>query len=399
MRWVVTIVVLVCPSFAPLTALAQHAKLRNVVYVQTNDPAGNAILAYQRADDGELTPLPGSPFATGGTGISPTFDLGPFDSDQEIIANPARTLLFTVNGGSDSISVFHIKPNGSLVPVAGSPFPSGGSNPVSVGLAGNTLCVVNKDQNPDHPGQFLPNYASFRVSDQGRLIPIPHSSIFVDAGSSPSQALTSPDGNFLFGADFMGGLIRSFQILRNGRLIPRDAVAPPAAEFADSGKPAFPLGLAAHPNKPYVYVGFVTINRMGVYRYDNLGILRFVRSVPNSGHGICWIVVNKAGTRVYTSNTGDPSVTVYDISKSPTSPIEIQKVVLNGQGGGFQFGLDPTEKFLHVVTQKDKAADEVTANALHVFEVGPDGKLVEVPTSPTPLPVQDLVRPQGVLAL
>src|SRR5262249_48226382 len=57
----------------------------NVVYVESNvaDPAiGNAILAYTRAADGSLTPLGSYP--TGGTGVSPTFDLGPFDSDQNI---------------------------------------------------------------------------------------------------------------------------------------------------------------------------------------------------------------------------------------------------------------------------------------------------------------------------
>ncbi len=44
------------------------------------------------------------------------------------------------------------------------------------------------------------------------------------------------------------------------------------------------------------------ISRNGVYRYDNKGKLTFVSSVPNSGQDICWVLVNKAGTRVYTVN-------------------------------------------------------------------------------------------------
>ncbi len=371
----------------------------NVVYVESNDPAGNAILAYVRDAEGALTPLRGAPFPTGGLGITPTFALGPYDSDQNVILNPARTMLFAVNGGSDTIAVFRVGAGGGLTHVPGSPFPSGGSNPVSVGLDGNILCVVNKDQDPDHPGLFLPNYTTMYVTSQGRLIPIPRSTVSVDAGSSPSQALTAPGSRLLFGADFMGGLLRSFKIDGNGRLNVREAQPLPAAEFADTGAPPFPLGLALHPDRPLLYVGFVTINRLGVYRYHESGGLRFLRTVPNSGQALCWVLVNRKGTRLYTSNTGDPSVSVYDLTVDPSEPIEIQRVVLHSTGNSFQFALDSNEEFLHVVTQQSSATQNVTANAINVLKVNHDGTLTEVPSSPTLLPVPNLVRPQGVAAL
>jgi 6-phosphogluconolactonase (cycloisomerase 2 family) len=382
------------------TASAQPAKARGVVYVESNDPAGNAVLAFRRHDDGSLTPLPGSPFPAGGLGITPTFNLGPFDSDQNVIVNPDHTLLFAVNGGSDTVAVFRINADGSLAPVDGSPFPSGGSNPVSVGLSGDdVLCVVNQDQDPGHPGRFLPNYTSFRVTGQGRLVPIPRSTFFVDAGASPSQALVSPDGGVLFGAEFLGGLLRTFRIADNGRLVPGVAQPLPPAEFADTGAPPNPLGMWVHPTKRLLYVDFVTINRVGVYRYNEAGDLRFVRSVPDSGKAACWALVNKAGTRLYASNTGDSSISVFDIARDPTEPVEIQKVSLRTTGSCFQFALDPTESFLHVVTQQAAPSQDVTANGLNVLKVAADGTLTEVPSSPTRLPVPNLVRPQGVAAL
>jgi 6-phosphogluconolactonase (cycloisomerase 2 family) len=373
---------------------------RDVVYVESDDPAGNAIFAFKRDADGRLMPLPGSPFPTGGLGITPTFALGPFDSDQNVIINRDHTLLFAVNGGSDSIAVFRINPNGSLTPIDGSPFPSGGSNPVSVGLSDDdVLCVVNQDQDPGHPGRFLPDYTSFRVTERGRLVPIPRSTFFVDAGSSPSQALVSPDGGVLLGAEFLGGLLRTFRIADNGRLVPGVAQPLPPEEFADTGAPPNPLGLAVHPTKPLLYVDFVTINRVGVYRYDNKGNLRFLRSVSCSGKAPCWALVNKAGTRLYTSNTADSSISVYDIAADPTWPVEIQKVSLRTTGSCFEFALDPAERFLHVVTQQASPQQDVTANALNVLKVNADGTLMEVPSSPTRLPVPNLVRPQGVAAL
>jgi len=382
------------------TASAQPATAASVVYVESNDPGGNAIFAFERHADGSLTPLPGSPFPTGGLGITPTFALGPFDSDQEVIINQKHTLLFAVNGGSDTIAVFRINPDGSLRAVYGSPFPSGGSSPVSVGLSGDdVLCVVNQDQDPGHPGLVLPNYTSFQVSDRGRLTPIPRSTFSVDAGSSPSQALISPDGGLLFGADFLGGLLRTFRIANNGRLVPAAAQPLPPAEFAGTGAPPNPLGLAVHPTERLLYVDFVTISRIGVYRYTEKGDLRFLRSVADSGVAPCWALVNKAGTRLYASNTGDSSISVYDIGRDPTEPVEIQKVALRTTGSCFQFALDPSGRFLHVVTQQASMTQDVTANGLNVLSVAHDGTLTEVPSSPTHLPVPNLVRPQGVAAL
>jgi 6-phosphogluconolactonase (cycloisomerase 2 family) len=399
----ISLVAILGPPRAATAQRPADQKAHNIVYVESNDPAGNAILAYSRAGDGSLTSLPGSPFETGGLGDGPSFSLGPYDSDQEVIVNPAQTMLFAVNGGSDTIAVFSINNDGSLTPVQGSPFPSGGSNPVSVGLTGDILCVVNKDEDPGNPGQTLPNYTSFNVSSRGKLTPVRNSTISVDQGSSPSQALPSPDGDLLFGADFFGGLVRSFRISESGRLTVRDAQPLPPDLFAPSGAPPYPLGLAVHPHRDLLYVGLVTINQIGVYSYKSTGMLNFIRAVPDSGSGVCWLLLNSGATRLYASNTGDPSVSVYDISKDPTDPIEIQKVNLkavNGSDpGGYQFGLDSTGSYLHVVSQQFSAMSTSAANALHVFKVGGDGKVTEVPSSPTLLPVPNLVRPQGVAAL
>jgi hypothetical protein len=386
---------------SPWTARAQGPARApsGIVYTESNDPNGNAIFAFQQQPDGSLAPVPGSPFPTGGLGITPTFDLGPFDSDQNVIVSRDQRLLFAVNGGSDSIAVFRILANGALTPIAGSPFDSGGSNPVSVGLLGDLLCVVNKDQDPDHPGLFLPNYTVLHLTPHGKLKPIRDATVYVDAGSSPSQALTVPSKRLLFGADFMGGLVRSFFVPPHGRLIARDAQPLPAAEFGDSGAPPFPLGLAVHPRKPLLYVGFVTINRLGVYAYADDGSLRFLRTVLNSGHAICWVIANRRGTRLYTSNTGDPSISVYDLTHGAAEPIEIQKVILNGPGNSFQIGLDSSESYLYAIGQQAAMGQPVTANALHVLRVNSDGTVTEVPSSPTPLPVPNSVRPQGVAAL
>ena len=66
---------------------AEHPNKEGVVYVVSNDPVegGNAILAYRNNGTGHLSPLPGSPVRTGGTGYATKIALphfGPFDLDQ-----------------------------------------------------------------------------------------------------------------------------------------------------------------------------------------------------------------------------------------------------------------------------------------------------------------------------
>lgn len=373
-----------------------------VVYVESNigTPGGNSILAFRRDGQGNLTPLPGSPFLTGGTGVFDTsLQLGPFDSDQNVIANPEHTLLFAVNSGSNTIAVFRIHENGSLSPIEGSPFPSGGINPVSVGIRNNILTVVNKDQDPrQNSSASLPNYTTLRVTPEGSLIPIPHAEVPVQLGSSPSQALTVPSAPVVFSTDFLGGLLESFLIEPNGRLLRNPPQKLPDSAFVGTNAPHLPLGLAVHPLFPILYVGFTPISQIGIYQYDGGGRLNFLRTIADSGAAVCWLKVNRAGTRLYASNTGDNSISVFDLS-NPADPVEIQHLVLNGVGSSFQIALDDQEHFFHVVDQRSSTSTPVgQGNSLHVLRVNLDGTLVEVASSPTILVLPDGTRPQGVVA-
>jgi len=85
---------------------------------QYQESNGNSIAGFVRGANGQLQPIPGSPFLTGGAGTQDAgISLGPEDSDQDIITNPDHTLLFAVNSGSDTIAIFHIGGNGELTPV------------------------------------------------------------------------------------------------------------------------------------------------------------------------------------------------------------------------------------------------------------------------------------------
>jgi hypothetical protein len=378
------------------------------VYVETNikTPNGNSIAGFVRAANGHLQPIPGSPFLTGGAGTQYAgVGLGPQDSDQNIITNPDHTLLFAVNSGSDSIAVFHIGENGELAPVEGSPFPSGGNDPVSLGLSGHTLFVVNKSGDFGRPSAVLPNYTTFQVAGDGELTPTSdstddrsprfQSTVSVAVGSSPSQALAVPYANLLFGADFLGGLLQRFQSDGNGGLHQLTPLALPASEFSDTTTPRLPLGLINHPRYPLLYVGFVTVNKLGVYRYGYDGSLTFVRTVPNSGSAICWVRTNRTGTRLYSTDTTTNSVSVYDLS-DPENPRELQNLVLSGQGNVLQFSLSSDEEYLYALSSRGTTSiPEGQGNLLHILTINGDGTVAEN-ASPVVFSEPNDTRPQGV---
>ena len=380
------------PGFKNILRRSEH-----VVYTETNDRA-NAVLAFRRDESGRLTLLPGAPFSTGGKGvIDLSFKLGPFDTDQNVVIDSDRRLLFAVNSGSNSIAVFHIRPHdGSLEPTEGSPFPSGGINPVSIGLQGDQIVIINQDLDPaQNATGTSPSIVTRHVTEDGRIVEFPANITSpLPVGSAPSQALTANDRPFVFDAEFLGGRLASYRLFPNGQLLANAPQPLPASESVGSTAP-LPLGLWANPDARQLYVGFVTVNKLGVYTWDEDGVPIFERTVANSGRAICWLRTNRAGTRLYTANTGSSTVSVYDTT-DPDQPKEIQAVHTAGPGALFQLALDPTERFLYVIGQRGSHA--APGNALHVLVVDDEeGTLSEVPSSPLPITLQSPdARPQGV---
>lgn len=424
-------------------------KPRNAVYVQTNDYTSghNAINAYRRdSASGCLTSI--GTYFTGGTGLW-NFDdrIGPDDHAQEIIANRDHSLLFTVNGGSDNISVFRVNHDGSLT-LTGSPVPSGGIQPVSLGMAGDDLIVVNQNGDPNRPAlqtSQQPNFVEFETNRDGKLRLVPNATVSLPHQSTPTQALISPSGNFLFGdllsgvpfpsgtpaiAPFLpaaGSALQSFRLTGKEQLIQAansPMAPPPHAQAAPSiPQSRYTLGMDVHPRMPVVYVGYVVTNRLGVFTYDGTGAMHFVTDValgPND-ITICWIKVSPDGKWVFTSNAGSNSIDIFDISgtvkpgSGPLSPVLVQSLnlavpagvpdlpviagVFNHPTVSFQIEVDPSGTFLYAVGHElvlGKGYPQ--GNIVHTVKVGPQGQLSEPSCSPvqvTNIPAD--AHPQGVV--
>jgi 6-phosphogluconolactonase (cycloisomerase 2 family) len=386
---------------AERAAAAAAPPLNGTVYIESNSvaPDSNQILAFHY-QNGVLSARSVRRYPTHGSGSHDLSNSGVLDADQEVITNPRRTLLFAVNSSSDTIAVFHIGPRGGLTPVAGSPFPSNGKAPSSVGLAGSTLIVANKAQDGVRDLTADPaNYTSFHVRANGSLSG-PISSIDVPPGSSPLQAYVTPDHKVLITSEETG-VLRAFRIGPGGRLTEgsNSPLRLPAAAFPNGVRVpnVWPAGLESSPRVKILYAQLANVSRTVMWRWNDQARLQFVRSIPNPNSFLpCWTHLNAAGTRMYTGNAGSDNLSVYDIS-NPTRPREIQSVGLDAPGNPWNFGLDPSGRVIFLLDMR--AVRQIPAgkgNQLHALRIGPDGRLTEERSSPVKIPVPVGDNPIGL---
>jgi DNA-binding beta-propeller fold protein YncE len=119
--------------------------------------------------------------------------------------------------------------------------------------------------------------------------------------------------------------------------------------------------------------------------------------VKDSGAAPCWAIVNHTVTRLYATNTGDNSISVYDLA-DPLDPVEIQHFVMDATtGAAFSTVIDQSNEFIYVSGEEASANSTPAGNAFHTLKVNSDGTLTE-PFSPTVLPIGGSVpaRAQGI---
>ena len=214
------------------------------VYLDNNTAGANTISGFSRAPDGALTALPGSPFAAGGAG------LGAGIASQGAIrtADDGKYLL-AADAGSNQVSVLRIGADGSLTPVAGSPFSSGGVEPDSIAVNDGLVYVSNT-------GAGGTDYTGFTLSPEGQLHPIPGSTVTLPDNSGPGDVLLNRDNTKLVGTRVNTSLIDSFTLDGSGR--PHAAHGSP---FAAQG--IGPFGSQFRPTNPDQLFGRVGERRPG----------------------------------------------------------------------------------------------------------------------------------------
>ncbi len=376
--------------------------LDGVVYVEGNQaaPGENAVLVFQYCS-GTLPSSLVARYPTGGTGAADLNNTGVLDADQQLVVNASRTLLFAVNQGSDSIAAFHIADDGSLTPVAGSPFASGGVAPASVGVSGDILVVANKASDGiRNLENVAPNYTTFAIQADGSLKPT-GSTYTLPVRSSPTQAFVAPGGRLLFGTE-ESGVFRGFQLSPGGdlALATGSPVSLPGSLFdGHRPQPVWPAGLSASATELVLYTGIPNNNSIAALDFTAAGELSVIGGVADPNASLpCWSIVNAASSRLYFANAGSDNISIWDIATDARHPRLLQTFQLSGGGNPWGLRLDPTEQLLFVITPRQvHQVPEDQGQLLHGLSLAADGTVIDaVPGSPVTIPVAPDTNPFGL---
>ena len=267
-----------------------HGRDQHAVFVPTNEANGNHIVAYDRGSDGNLT-LAAS-YSTGGQGGA----LGGAAVDKlasqgSLAYDSSRHLLYAVNAGSNTVSVFRV--DGSQLSLR-QVVSTGGTFPVSVATSGNLVYVLNARNGGAIQG--------FRVDD-GRLHAIRNSNrplglAIITGGTeflnTPGQVSFTPDGdNLIVTTKANGSHIDVFGVGHDGRVTDSFVANPSTTPV--------PFGIA------FDAAGHLAIAQAGgstvaTYDINADSTISPIATLADGQAALCWIAA--ADGSFYVANAG-----------------------------------------------------------------------------------------------
>jgi 6-phosphogluconolactonase len=362
-----TLAALLIGSATGASAASPGSDVVGHVYVDNNSATTNSVAGFDRLADGTLSPIAGSPFATGGAGTGT-----PLGSAGAIQFSANGRYVLAVNPASDDISVLRVRHDGSLDLVDTEA--SNGKTPVSLTVAGDVVYVANL-------GAGGSNYTGFTLNGGGHLRPIPDSTYALPDNALPGHVLFSGDGRHLIGTrvgpSAGPSFIDSFSVGADGRLTPA-----PGSPFA--AQRIGPFGSAFRPTNPdqlYVSNAHDGPSAGSVSAYDVAadGTLTPIGNSPFADNQTapCWVEISHDGNVLFAINTGSGSISSYTINADGSLTL-LGSVAFSGTGlRPFDARLDPTGAFLYVVD----------AGVAKVSAFGVDGgSLTELASSPIAIP-------------
>ncbi len=338
------------------------------VYVNQNTAGNNSIAGFDRHADGSLTPMAGSPFDAGGAGTG-----APFGSAGGLQETADGRYLLATDPGSDEISVLRILPGGRLhfADVES----SGGRAPVSIAVHEGLVYVANT-------GAGGSNYTGFRLNAGGHLRPIQGSTVSLPDDALPGHILISPDGHRLVatrvGPNAGPSYLDGFRIRANGTL---DAA--PGSPFA--AQRIGPFGSTFSPiddDRLFVSNAHDGPGAGSVSVYDvgaNGGLTPISGSpFPDNQTAPCWVAISPDGRALFAVNTAVPSISRYAVAGNGQLTLVGSTSFSNPNGlRPFDAQVSPDGDNLYVV--------DAGAAAVSAFDV--DGtSLTELPGSPVSIP-------------
>ncbi|HWN61285.1 MAG TPA: hypothetical protein VNO25_11540 [Streptosporangiaceae bacterium] len=286
------------------------------VFVQTDNPAGNQVIAFAQQPGGQLSQE--QVVSTGGLGGAEA-GANNLASQGSLTYDPGHHLLFAVNAGSDTISVLSVEGRRVRLDQVLS---SGGEFPNSIAVHGNLVYVANAGG--------AGSVSGFSILGQ-HVVPIPGSarSLGLDDTNpsnfhtGPGQVIFSPNGSeLLVNTKEATNSIDVFQVGPAGYLSAAPAVTPDDS----SG----PFAFAFTPSGQLV-VAEVAIAALHTFAFGPHGTLTsLAASVPDGQVAQCWVIA--ADGFYYVANAGSADLSEYTVAANGTPSLVAAVAAQTGTG-------------------------------------------------------------------
>jgi 6-phosphogluconolactonase (cycloisomerase 2 family) len=329
----------------------------HVVFVQTNEPAGNRIVVYDRGGDGGLTPAGSFPTGGAGSAALPGTESDRLASQGSLAYDREHKLLIAVNAGSDTISAFRVQGDELTLETV---LPSGGQFPASIAVQDELVYVLNSGGTGVVQG--------FRIRDHG-LEAIPGSARSLGLANSdppfflasPGQVGFTPDGRqLLVTTKASSSAIDVFQVGHDGLLSSTPVVNVSATPV--------PFAFTFGPDGRLVS-GEAGTSSVTTYEIEPSGTLTDPRSQSDGQVALCWIL--RVHRFYYVSNTGSNTLSGYRIGSGGQPTLVTPSGIVATTNPG-PIDLASSGHFLYAETGTVGTVDE--------FRVDEDGSLSPIGT-------------------
>jgi hypothetical protein len=369
-----------------ITTASAAADVVGHVYVNDNTAGANTIAGFDRHGDGSLTPLAGSPFSAGGQGSGTIVG-----SQGALQSSGDGRYILAVDAGSNQVSVLRILPGGALLPVGGGAVWSGGVEPISIAVHGDLVYVANEGDKVTGTGS---NYTGFKLNAGGHLDPIAGSTFNLPATANPGDILFNSTGASLIGVEVGTTGSSTFRI--DSFVVGSDGLITPAAGSPFPAQAAGPFGSEFSPANPaHLYVsnahGGAGNGSVSAFNVTNGGALTSIGSSPfaDGQTAPCWVEISHDGAYLWTVNTGSTTISSYRVLADGSLSLVTSTAFKSGTGiRPFDARLSADGSTLYVV---DAAIAKVSAFAVS------GGLLSELAQSPFALPSG--ATPFGIVAI
>ena len=330
-------------------------------FTYVTNGGSNDVSAYViNASTGALTPVPGSPFASG---------LLPFS----VTVHPTGRFVYVANLGIGNPDVFDVSAyavnatTGALTPVPGSPFATG-IQPASVTIHPNGQFAYVANQGSNDVSAYTVNATT------GALTPVPGSPFA--AGGQPVSVAVSPNGKFAYVANSIAdisdqsGNVSAYVVnATTGALTPV-----PGSPFA-AGLQTF--AVAIHPSSRFAYVANALSNDVSAYSIDAAtGALTPIAGSPFAADfGAHSLALTPNGRFAYVANNAADNVSAYTINTTTGALTTVPGSPFATGSTPFSVAVSPQGKFAYVANQ--------LGPGVSAYAIDPTtGALTPVPDSP-----------------